>query len=91
MFTTGVFSQEPSLAERVFERYQTLLQRDDIQTLLPTVLTEIKKPDNQALLTPETITVVIENPDLLKQFVPEYSGRVYYLAKRGSGNSNDAS
>ena len=81
MFTTGVFSQEPSLAERVFERYQTLLQRDDIQALLPTVLTEIKKPDNQALLTPETITVVLENPDLLKQFVPNIADEFITLLK----------
>ncbi len=81
IFTTGVFGQEPSLAERVFERYQTLLQRDDVQTLLPTVLTEIKKPDNQALLTPETIGLVLDDPDLLKRFVPDIADEFITLLK----------
>ena len=71
LFTTNALSQEPSLAEKVYEKYQTLLQREDIQALLPKALEEIKKPDNQELLTPEKIGLVVDKPDLLKQFIPD--------------------
>ncbi len=63
--------QTPSLAEKVFEKYQTFLQREDIKALLPVVLVEIKRPENQALLIPETINLVVDNPNLLKTFAPD--------------------
>lgn len=73
--------QTPSLAEKVFEKYQTFLQREDIKALLPVVLVEIKSPDRQALLIPETINLVVDNPDLLKTFAPEIDDEFITLLK----------
>ena len=88
VFAANAFSQEPSqvdeepsLAEKVFEKYHTLLLREDIQALLPTILEEIKKPDNQKLLVPETIKVVVDNPDLLKTFIPGIDDEFITLLK----------
>lgn len=75
------YSQEASLAEKVFEKHQTLLLREDIQVLLPTILEEIKKPENQKLLMPATINLVVDNPDLLKQFVPDIDDEFITLLK----------
>ena len=36
--TMQIFAQEPSLAEQIFQKYQALLQREDVQEALPTVL-----------------------------------------------------
>ena len=60
----------PSLAQRVFERYNTFFQREDIKELLPTVLDEIKKPKSQEILTTNTIKIVVDNPHLLKGYIP---------------------
>ena len=73
--------QTPSLAEKVFEKYQTFLQREDIKALLPVVLVEIKRPERQALLIPETINLVVDNPDLLKTFAPEIDDEFITLLK----------
>ena len=88
IFATNAFSQEPSqtgaepsLAQKVFEKYRTLLLRDDIQELLPTILEEIKKPENQALLNPATITAVVDSPDVLKAFVPDIDDEFITLLK----------
>lgn len=81
IFSAASYCEEPSLAEKVFEKYQTLLLREDIQALLPAVLTEIKKPDNQELLTSETIGLVADNPDLLKTFVPNIEDEFITLLK----------
>ena len=88
IFTTNALSQEtsqvdaePSLAQRVFEKYQSLLLRDDIQELLPTILEEIKKPENQKLLAPATINLVVDRPDLLKTFVPDIDDEFITLLK----------
>lgn len=88
IFATNAYSQEPSqtdagpsLAQKVFEKYRTLLLRDDIQALLPTILEEIKKPENQELLNPTTITVVVDDPDLLKIFVPDIDDEFITLLK----------
>jgi hypothetical protein len=81
IFATNALSQEPSLAQKVYEKYQTLMQREDIQALLPTILEEIKKPENQELLNPATITVVVDNPDVLKTFVPGIDDEFITLLK----------
>ncbi len=78
VFVANALSQETSpsdadssLAEKVFEKYQTFLLREDIYALLPIILEEIKKPENQKLLVPATINLVVDKPDLLKTFVPD--------------------
>lgn len=81
MFTSNTYAQTPSLAEKVFEKYQTFLQREDIKELFPVVLVEIKKPENQAFLVPETINLVVDNPDLLKTFVPDIDDDFITLLK----------
>ena len=81
IFSVNSHAQEPSLAEKVFEKYQTLLLREDILTLLPIALEEIKKPENQQLLTPATILHVLDDPDLLKTFVPVIDDKFITLLK----------
>lgn len=81
VFCANALSQEPTLAQKVYEKYQTLLQREDIQALLPKVLEEIKKPESQQLLTSDTIGAVVDNPDLLKQFIPDIEDEFITLLK----------
>ena len=83
VYVTKVSGQEPSLAEQVFQKYQELLQREDIQAVLPDVLIELKKPENQPLLTTATINVVLDDPDLLKTLIPDVSEDVYNTVERG--------
>ncbi len=73
--------QTSSLAEKVFEKYQTFLQREDIKALLPVVLVEIKRPENQALLIPETINLVVDNPDILNTLAPDIDDEFITLLK----------
>ena len=68
---TTVFGQEASLAEQVAAKYSETLQREDIQAVLPAVLEGLKAPDIQALLNPQTITLIVDNPGLLPQFAPD--------------------
>lgn len=81
IFSANIFAQTPTLAEKVFEKYQTLLQREDIKELMPLILVEIKKPENQRLLTPDTINLVVDNPDLLKTFAPDIDDEFITLLK----------
>ncbi len=81
VFAANAYTQEPSLIEKVYEKYQTFFQREDIKELLPIVLVEIKKPDNQKLLTPETIELILDMPDLLKTFVPDIDDEFITLLK----------
>ena len=60
-----VFGQGASLAERVLEKYSHILQREDIQAVLPDVLDGLKAPNIQALLNPAVIAAAVANPDLL--------------------------
>ena len=79
--STKIFGQELSLAEQVFQKYQELLQREDIQAVLPDVLIELKKPKNQPLLTTETINAVLADPDILKTLIPDVSEAFITLLK----------
>ena len=76
-----IFGQELSLAEQVFQKYQDLLQREDIQAVLPDVLIELKKPKNQPFLTTETIDAVLDDPDILKTLIPDVSEEFITLLK----------
>jgi hypothetical protein len=60
--------QSISLAQQMFEKYMTILQRPEIQKVLPTLLDELQKPGIQQLLTPFTIDTVVKNPGLLGEF-----------------------
>ncbi len=80
-FSVNADAQDPSLAERVFEKYQTLLLREDILEILPVVLEEIKKPENQQLLTPQTILLVLDDPDILKDQIPNIDDKFITLLK----------
>ena len=72
---------KPSLAIRIFERYEHLFQRQDIRESLPDVLITLKQPDTQALLRPAMIKLIAENPDLLKVIVPEIEDTLLTLLK----------
>ena len=74
-------ASELSLAERIFERYRLFFQRPDIQQLLPTILIELKSPENQELLNPTTIKLVVDNPDALKIVVPQIDDEFITLLK----------
>lgn len=68
-----VSGQAFSLAERVFQKYQEVLEREEVRAVLPAVLIELKKPENQPLMTPATINAVLEDPDILKTLIPDIS------------------
>ncbi len=80
-FSVNADAQDPSLAEKVFEKYQTLLLREDILAIFPVVLEEIKKPENQQLLTPQTILLVLDDPDILKDQIPNIDDKFITLLK----------
>ena len=81
LFVSNTSAQEPFLAEKVFEKYRTFFQREDIQEILPTVLEEIKRPDSQRILTPQAIDTVVESPDLLKEFITDIDDKFITLLK----------
>lgn len=74
-------AQAPSLAEMVYEKYRAFFQREDIQEILPTVLAEIRKPENRKYITAVTIETVVDSPDLLKGFIPEIDDEFITLLK----------
>ena len=78
-----VFGQEEeaSVAEQVKEKYGELLQREDIQAVLPQVLEGLKDPAIQPLLNATTIDLVVTNPDLLTSFVPDIDPAFVELLK----------
>ena len=76
-----IFAQEPSLAEQIFQKYQELLQREDVREGLPGVLIELKKPENQQFLTSATINAVLDTPDMIKTLIPDISDDFITLLK----------
>jgi len=76
-----LFGQEPSLAEQIFQKYQELLQREDVREELPIVLIELKKPENQQFLRSATINAVLDDPDTLKTLIPDTSDDFIILLK----------
>ena len=81
LVSTKISGQELSLAEQIFQEYQELLQQEDIQEVLPEVLIALKKPENQLLLTPATINAALDNPDILKTFIPDINDEFITLLK----------
>ena len=59
------FAQDASLAEQVLEKYSDILQREDIQEILPAVLEGLKAPNIQDILNPAIITAAVANPAIL--------------------------
>ncbi len=74
-----VSAQAPSLAERVFQKYQAVFQREDTRKLLLDVLIILKAPDTQPLLQPATLKLIATNPNLLKVIFPEIDDRFLTL------------
>ena len=70
-----VFGQEEdaSLAEQVKEKYGELLQREDIQAVLPQVLEGLKSDQIQGILSanPAIINAVVATPSLLLTVAPD--------------------
>ena len=79
---TPAFAQGVPLAQQVFRKHNRTLQRADVQEVLPQVLEGLKSPDTQALLNPQTINAVVNNPDLLPIFIPDIEPRFVALLKR---------
>lgn len=66
----SVFGQEEALAQKVFDKHKELLLREDIQDVFPDVLTALKDPDIQPLLTADTLRLFVTNPDALDVIFP---------------------
>ncbi len=80
-FVVDTSAQEPSLAEKVFEKYRTFFQREDIKELLPAALDVLKQPDPQKIINPTTIDIIVKNPDLLKEYIPDIDDDFITLLK----------
>ena len=83
-----VLGQGIPLAQRVFQKHRQTLQRADIQEILPQVLKGLKAPENQRLLNPQTINLVVDNPDLLPIFIPDIEPRFVVLLKADQALKN---
>ncbi len=77
----SVLGQGIPLAQRVFQKHNQTLQRADIQEILPGVLEGLKAPENQRLLNPQTINLVVDDPDLLPIFIPDIDPKFVALLK----------
>ena len=67
-----VLGQEASLAQQVFDKHSELLQREDIQAVLPDVLEGLKSDRIQGILgtNPALIGAVVDTPGILLTFEP---------------------
>ena len=73
MAVTTANAQEEAtvlLVNQVLEKYRVTIERADIYDALMAALVALKAPNIQAILNPQTIELVVANPDLLTQFVP---------------------
>ena len=66
-----VFGQEPTIVEQILEKYGHILQRDDIESVLPDALETLRSPEVQEHINPETINEVTNNPDVLADLLPD--------------------
>ena len=57
-----------TLATQMFDRYGPTFQQPRIQRALPNILTWLENPENRALLTPERVEIMDNNPELLRTF-----------------------
>ena len=58
------------LAEKVYIKHRPVFARADVQAALPGILLKLGTPIVQKLLTPASIPLVANNPELLKPVVP---------------------
>ena len=79
---TNVLKQDGSLASKVFNKHSKTLQREDIQRVLPSVFESLKDPKTQRFLNSSTINLVVSNPNLLRQFVPNIDPKFVRMLKR---------
>ena len=77
----SVLGQGIPLAQQVFRKHKQTLQRADIQEVLPQVMEGLKAPDNQRFLNPQTINLVVDDPDLLPIFIPDIDPKFVALLK----------
>ena len=80
-FVVDSSAQQSSLAESVYDKYQSFFQREDIQELLPTALDALKQPDVQKIINSKTIELIVRNPDLLKEYVNDVDDAFITLLK----------
>ena len=76
------YGNSKALAQRVYNKHSRVFQRDGVQDSLPDVLKKLKSPDIQPLLTPVTIRLIVDNPDLLKRFAPDTPDALIELIKK---------
>lgn len=57
-----------TLATEMFDRYGQTFQQPKIQSVLPNIFGWLEMPENRALLTPERIEIIVDNPELLRAF-----------------------
>ena len=57
-----------TLATQMFDRYGQTFQQPKIQRVLPNILSWLETPENRALLTPELVEIMVDNPELLRTF-----------------------
>ncbi len=87
-----VFGQDAAptsaeLAQQVYDKYRTTLDREDIKAVLPQVLVGLKDPDIQPLLNAATINLVLGNPSLLATFKPDIDPRFIQLLDPETGDA----
>ncbi len=57
-----------TLATQMFDRYKQTFQQPRVQRVLPNILAWLETSENRALLTPERIEIMVDNPQLLRTF-----------------------
>ena len=57
-----------TLATQMFDRYGQTFQQPEIQNVLPNILRWLEGPENRAILTPEFVEIMVNNPELLRAF-----------------------
>ena len=74
-----------ALAQKVYTKHRTVLARADVQAALPAMLEQLGTLAVQKLLTPASILLAVENPELLKPVVPDASPEFIAAMKEDAG------
>ena len=74
-----------SLAEQVFREHRATILDDDIQPLLPDILSAFRKPETQNILSPHSINTILNNPGTLTVVDPEVDYRFVGLLTINEG------
>ena len=79
---SGISHGNPNtLAQKVYNKHTKTLTRADILKVLPDALEALKSPKVQPLLNDRSIKLIVNNPDLLKTFLPDISDKFIRLLK----------